>query len=402
MTDRQAIWCLAFGQTLIWSGTYYLFPALIVRWEEYFGWSRAELTAAFTASILVSAVFAPISGRLIDKGQGPKTLFLSSFFGGLLVASLYFVNSYTVFFAVWMSIGVCMAFALYEPCFAFVVRTKGLEAKKFITLITLVAGFASTISFPVAHSLSDLMGWRGAVLVFVGIVSFVGAPLMWFGTQNLEEHASAKTTIEETAEQIGRRRYGFLAWPIFWLTAIAFTLIAMAHGTLVNHILLLLKDRQIDAGTAVLAASFMGPMQVFGRVVATLVEKFFTNSVITILCFIFSISAVGALILSEFMPVMLAVFIVLQGSGIGVTSIMKPVLNREILGGENFGLKSGAQSVPYLIGTAFAGFIGSLLWGVGGYDLVLQFLIGILVVGLIALIFAIKISGTPILNKSKM
>ncbi len=389
-SDRTAIWFLAFGQTLVWAGTYYIFPALIIRWETDLGWNRSEITGALTIAIFASAIFSPVSGRLIDKGFGAQTLTLGAFVGGWLVAALFFVKSLTMFYIIWAGLGICMAFALYEPCFAFVIRTKGLEAKKFITLITLVAGFASTLSFPIAHVLSDAYGWRISLVAFVIMVSFVGAPLMWFGARNLTEHSSALQSIEETALLQGRGRYGFLAWPKFWYIALSMTLLAMVHATLINHLLLLLKDRQISADTAVLAASFMGPMQVFGRIAASLVGRYFSNGIITTLCFVFSISAVGALILAEHIPVMLAVFIILQGSGIGISSIMKPVLSREILGGENFGLKSGAQAVPFFIGNAFAALIGSLLWMVGGYDLVLQVLIVLLVIGLGSLILAMR------------
>lgn len=394
MSDRGAVWCLAFGQTLVWAGTYYLFPALIVRWESYFGWSRSELTVALTIAICTSALCAPISGRLIDKGFGPHLLFTGAFVGGLMVAGLYFVETLPAFYGVWFLIGICMAFALYEPCFAFVIRVKGVDAKRFITLITLVAGFASTVSFPVAHHLSDQFDWQTSIWAFVIMVSGIGAPLMWIGARSLQPHESALIIMQETAQTDRRARYGFLTWPKFWLIAVAVTLLAMTHATLINHLLLLLKDRQIDAGTAVLAASFMGPMQVFGRVVATVFERYFSNSVLMGLCFVFSISAVGALMLAADMPAMLAVFIILQGSGIGVSSIMKPVLSREILGGDNFGVKSGAQAVPYFMGHAFAALIGSLLWSVGGYDLVLKSLLVLLAAGFVALLLAIKLNKT--------
>lgn len=393
LNDRSAIWFLAFGQTLVWAGTYYVFPALIVRWEADFGWTRSEITGALTFAIFTAAIFSPISGRLIDKGFGPYMLFLGPFIGGILVSLLFFAQSLIGFYAIWTAIGACMAFSLYEPCFAFVIRTKGLDAKRFITLITLVAGFASTLSFPVAHILSDAFGWRSSLIAFVIMVSFIGAPLMWFGARNLQEHASARQSIEQTAKIAGKDRYGFLLWPKFWLIALSLTLIAMTHATLINHLLLLLKDRQISADTAVLAATCMGPMQVFGRIVATMIGRHFSNAVITGVCFAFSILAVGALMMAAQTPWMLAVFIILQGSGIGVSSIMKPVLSREILGGENFGLKSGAQAVPFFIGNAFAALIGSLLWAVGGYDLVLQALILLLCGGFIALLLAIRLNN---------
>ena len=55
LKDRPIIF-LAIGQTLVWAGLYYVFPALLVRWEESLGWSRADLTAAITLAIFVSAL----------------------------------------------------------------------------------------------------------------------------------------------------------------------------------------------------------------------------------------------------------------------------------------------------------------------------------------------------------
>ena len=47
---------LAVAETIVWAGLYYIFPALLVHWEADLGWSKTELTGAFTASIAVSAL----------------------------------------------------------------------------------------------------------------------------------------------------------------------------------------------------------------------------------------------------------------------------------------------------------------------------------------------------------
>ena len=65
---------LAIAETLVWAGYYYSFPAMLLFWESDLGWSRTELTFAFTASLIVSAILAPVSGRLIDRGRGPISL----------------------------------------------------------------------------------------------------------------------------------------------------------------------------------------------------------------------------------------------------------------------------------------------------------------------------------------
>ena len=50
--------------------------------------------------------------------------------------------------------------------------------------------------------------------------------------------------------------------PAFWLLATAIFLAALDHGMLISHVLPILGDRGLDAGLAVTAAAFIGPMQV--------------------------------------------------------------------------------------------------------------------------------------------
>ncbi|MBL4666769.1 MAG: hypothetical protein JKY04_05280, partial [Sneathiella sp.] len=203
---------------------------------------------------------------------------------------------------------------------------------------------------------------------------------------------SALPAINENAETPKENRYTFLKWPKFWLVAAAFALIIFSHTTLINHLLLILKDRQFDPGTAVLAISFMGPMQVVGRLAIMMGGKYISDVAAVILCFCFVFIAVICLMLSAYVPAFLAAFIILHGSGAGILSILKPIVSREILGGDNFGLKSGVQAVPYFIGSAFAALIGSLLWKFGGYDLVLRVLLGVLFCGALSLLLAVRLN----------
>ena len=153
--NQRSIWYLAIAETLVWAGMFYSFPALILQWENDLGWSKTEISATFTTALIVSALTAPLAGRLIDLGYGRTLLTGSAFFGGLAVASLSWVESYWTFFGLWLVIGLMMAGCLYEPCFAFVTRTRGMEAKKSITMITLVAGFAGSVSFPTANIVAE-------------------------------------------------------------------------------------------------------------------------------------------------------------------------------------------------------------------------------------------------------
>jgi len=379
MLKDRAIIFLAIGQTLVWAGLYYVFPALLVRWEESLGWSRAELTAAITLAIFVSAFVAPIAGHLIDTGKGALMMVGSTLLGAICLLALSFVTGLGEFYLVWALIGVMMAGCLYEPCFALITHARGVNAKQAIILVTLVAGFASTISFPSAHSLSEAFGWRVAVQIFALVLIFVAAPLMWLGAHTVEQagHVSRART-----EAVPDHHKAFLSRPVFWFLALAFTCLGLAHGVTIHHFLPILYDRGISAEVAVVAASFVGPMQVAGRLAMMAAERHVTIHEITIGVFVAVATSILLLIATVSTPTLVVAFVILFGAGYGVVSIIRPLIARDILGENKIGAKLGAMSLLYLVGSASAPFVGSLIWGMGGYNLVLPVLIGSLLVGL--------------------
>jgi predicted MFS family arabinose efflux permease len=67
-----------------------------------------------------------------------------------------------------------------------VTKSRGVNAKQAIILITLVAGFASAISYPATYFLAEVIGWRGTVRVFAAIMILAVAPILWIGVWKLE------------------------------------------------------------------------------------------------------------------------------------------------------------------------------------------------------------------------
>ncbi len=381
MRRLPAVWQLALAQTIVWAGLFYSFPALILRWETDFGWAKAELTGAVTLSIGLSAVFSPLAGRLIDRGLGPQALAGGALAGGLCIALLGAVQSLWQFYLLWCLIGISTAFCLYDACFAVVVRAEGTEARRPITLITLVAGFAGTLSFPVAHGIAEAFGWRWSCLAFALMICLLGLPLMWLGARSLEAAAEPEVELEGGGGEESRQ-VSFLRRPAFWLLAVGFALLGLNHSTILNHLLPLLDERGIPAGMAVFAASMIGPMQVAGRLAMMAVERHVSNRGITAACFCSVALATVSLITASLVPMMLVPFVILQGAGHGVTSIMKPLVIGDVLGRANFGAISGSQAMIFKLTVAVVPFVGALLWELGTYDLVLGVMLAAAVVGL--------------------
>jgi MFS family permease len=387
---RQIVWPLAIAETIVWAAMFYSFPALILVWERDLGWTKTELSGALTLSLVVSALLAPIVGRLIDHGLGRFVFTGCALLGAALLALLSRVTTLWEFYAVWLGLGVAMSGALYEACFAVLTRAMGAGAKRAITLVTLVAGFAGTVSFPSAYILVGFVGWRGAVLTFAVAVALVAAPLIWRGSRLAEEGRESQS---HPASLKTREALRVLRRATFWLLAISFAMIALEHGILLTHLLPLLDERGIHGETAILAASMIGPMQVAGRLAMIAAERHVSILGIAAVSYV-SLGIAGfALLGTSTIPALLVGFVLFQGSGYGVTSIVRPVVTAEFLGRTNFGVISGLLALPFITATAAAPTVAAFVWERGGYDRVIVLAIGAAIVGLISLLSAASLSS---------
>jgi sugar phosphate permease len=159
----MAVWLLAVGQTLIYAGCYYSFPALLPDLVAATGWTKGELALGPTLAFLVMAGLTPFTGRLVDRGLGGEMLVWLPVLCALGVAGLGLVGSLTGWLLLWAMIGVAQAGSLYETCFAFLTRRLGDGARAAITQVTLVAGFAGTVAFPLGHWWGNALGGQGAL-----------------------------------------------------------------------------------------------------------------------------------------------------------------------------------------------------------------------------------------------
>ncbi len=388
---RRIVWPFAIAQTIVWAAFFYSFPALLLFWEADMVWSKKALSVAFTIALLTSAVFSPLAGRLIDRGLAPWSFPGCAVLGAAALLAMSQVTALWQFHLCWFVLGMAMSGCLYDPCFAVLTRCLGPMAKRAITLVTLVAGLAGTLSFPSAHTLAQSFGWRGTVVVLALAVLLVAVPLIWIATRAAEEmgpeHAAA-----DRAEPFPARR--FLASPIFLLLVVVFVSVSMGHGMILAHLLPIMADRGIGAQAAVLAASMIGPMQVAGRLAMMAAERHVPMMSIARGCFVATATAAGCLYWASGNPGLVAAFVILHGAGWGVTSIVRPVITADLLGSRHFGAISGLLSLPVLIGSAISATLAAIVWERGGYDLVIVMAMCASGIALAALIAAARLSST--------
>ena len=385
MVQNPAIILLAFGQTLVWTCLYYIFPALLLRWETVLGWSKLDLTLAITLAIATSAIFSPIAGKIIDKDYGNSLLLISAVLGGIGLTLLSFIETIWHFYLVWILIGISIAGCLYEPCFAIVTKYRGEKAKHDIITITLIAGFASTICFPLTHIISNIFSWQVAAILFSFVVVFIASPMLWIGATLIRKEAHQTPILEKTT-QCTKDKF-LVKNPVFYYLAICFAIFALVHGVSLNHLLSILSERGYKMNIAILAASCIGPMQVVGRMIMLFSEKHLSTYKFSLIALLGMGISMAILFGSGSSVFLLFLFIAIFGTTYGTISVLRPVIVKNLLGSKNFGLKSGYLASAYLSGTAIAPYFGALIWKYFGYQ---NLILILLILGLFSWIIYIK------------
>lgn len=368
-TSRTAtIVQLGIAQTLAWASSYYLPAILAVPMARDLGVSTPTVFAAFSAALVVSALLGPAAGKAIDRRGGRPVLVANSFVfaAGLVVLAL--AQGPVGLFAGWVILGVAMAAGLYEAAFAALVHLYGKDARGAITGITLFAGFASTVGWPLSAWLELEWGWRATCLAWAALHLLLGLPLNWrlpaspATTAPAETHAVAAAAPATPTTSRSATRTTVLLALVFAVTWFIST--AMAA-----HLPRLLQAHGVPLATALVFAGLVGPAQVAGR----LLEYGLLRNIHPLVSarVAGSLHTLGAMAFLFFGIPAGAIFTLLHGAGNGVLTIAKGTLPLVLFGVRDYGARQGLLMVParfaqatapWLFGLAIDRFGAGALW----------------------------------------
>jgi predicted MFS family arabinose efflux permease len=349
---------LGSAQTLAWASSYYLPAVLAAPMARDLGVATPTVFAAFSVALLVSAALGPHAGRAIDRWGGRVVLAGTNVVFAVGLAALAFAQGRWTLFIAWAVLGIGMGSGLYEAAFAALVRLYGAGSRGAITGITLIAGFASTVGWPLSALLESNIGWRGACLAWAGLHLVVGVPLNLSlpraGAAPVVTHAvtgAPPVTREETQRAA-------------LLLAIAFAATWFISTAMAAHLPRLLEASGATLAVAVGVGALVGPAQVAGR----LLEFGWLRRVHPMLSARLAalMHPLGALVLSVFGGPAAAVFAVLHGAGNGILTIAKGTLPLVIFGPAGYGHRQGWLMVPARVAQALAPWLFGLLldrWG---------------------------------------
>lgn len=381
---------------LISYGTlFYAFALLIEPMERDLGWSKTALTAAFSLALISSAFFAVPVGRLIDQGHGRAVMTGGSVLAALLLVLWAYTESYPVFVLIWLGLGAATSALFYEAGFAVLALNLGLLARRGITIITLVAGFASTVFIPLLHVLIDRYGWRDTILVMAALNIGICAALHATGIPAAPEKPKHRDEGRTVAASTSNPRR-VLAKPAFWLFVITSVLQGIISVGIPVHLIPILLERGFSIEAAVAAYTVIGPAQVAARFLTGFGERAMSLRGIGIVTM--AMSALGFLLL-PFITTgswLIFVFAALYGGSNGMLTIVRALLPPELFGREDYGAIQGMIAMPVRITMAAAPFVFGALWAWwGSYDAVLILCLVMAVCSLIAFMLNLALAKEP-------
>ena len=326
---------LGVSQTLAWASTYYLTAVFTDPVSADLHLSRTWFYGSVSAALLLSGLLGPVAGRMIDRYGGRDVLTATNlvFAAGLVLLSC--ATGPVGLLGAWLVLGIGMGFGLYEAAFATVAGLYGREARNAITGITLFAGFASTVGWPLSAALIDAFGWRGALLGWAALHLLLGLPL--------NRHLVPRSTQSAPAAVPDGVVPKGLPWTMIILAGV-FGATWFVSTALAAHLPRLLEAMGATPAAAIAAGALVGPAQVAARVAEFGLLRHAAPMISARLAA--GLHPLGAGLLALFGAPAAVPFVLLHGAGNGMLTIARGTLPLALFGAAGYGLRTGFLAAP--------------------------------------------------------
>ncbi len=331
-------------QTLAWASSYYLPAILADRIAHDLGMSSTWFFGAFSGALVIAALVGPRVGRTVDAIGGREVLAASNVIIAAGLAALAFAHTQPALWLAWLVLGLGMGIGLYDTAFAALGRIYGTDARSAITGITLIAGFASTVGWPLTAWGAAELGWRETCLAWAAAHLLLGLPLNYFLLPKAAHVAASEEGGGKPHIVLDKRMVVLgLAFAATW-TVVA----AMAV-----HLPRLLEAAGATPVQAIAAGALIGPSQVAARILeASLLKRFHPMVSARIAV---ALHPIGAGVLALFgAHAASGPFTILHGAGSGILTIARGTVPLAMFGPENYGYRLGLLGAPSRIAMAAA------------------------------------------------
>lgn len=354
----------------------YAFPVFIGPMEAELGWSRTQVTGAFSLAALVAGAAAIPVGRWVDAHGARGVMSAGSLLAALLLLAWAGVETLWGFYALWIGLGLASASVLYEPAFAVVAQWFVRRRGRALTVLTFMGGFASVVFVPLATALVEGQGWRAALVGLAMVLAVVTVPAHLLLLRRRPQDHGLQPDGETGDGGSGDRqaepersvpaRAAVRSGSFRWLS-LAFALSSLVTTALAVHLIPLLLERGYSPGFAGAAMGTVGLMALPGRLVFTPLGTRWSRPAVAASIFGMQALSVAALWLGSGER-SVWIFVLLFGAGFGAITPARAALLAEFYGPGSYGSISGTMALVLSLARASAPVGASVLYASGdGY-----------------------------------
>lgn len=352
----KTVWLFGLTQVIGYGALYYSFAILADDVTRTFGWTQSGFFLAFSAALAAGGLVAPHMGKALDRFGAARVMAwgsaASAICMGLLAAS-----PWGWFFAAALILSQLAAiFVLYDAAFTALVQATGGKAQSRIVHLTLIAGFASSIFWPLTYWLDGALGWRAVMGLYAMLNLFVCVPVhaliaRWRreGIEAIGASGEAVVAASEGQLRAEQRRRAFL------LVASGFSLSSFALSAVLSQMVPMLSALGFGA-TALAVSTLFGPAQVAVRFINMVLGA--KRHPLTVTLLGLSLLPLGLFIVAAAAPAEsgAVAFVILVGLCSGLKSIVQGTLTLALFGSEGFGRRAGLLASSRFVLGALAPF----------------------------------------------
>lgn len=359
-----ATWLLGLTQIVGYGSLYYCFSILAQDIAASFGWTEAGFFGVFSLSLLCGAVVAPFVGRAIDRFGAARLMSLGSGLCALMLSVTALAPGPLTFTAALMIMQAMSCFVLYDAAFPALVQMAPENGRRRIVQLTLIAGFASSLFWPLTSWIDHFVGWRMTLAIYAIANLVICLPIhlsvtRW--TRQMVSDARSKPPVAEPVPQHASVPSDQLT-SAMWLVTAGFAFSSLALSAVLSQMVPLLQA--LGFGAASLAVSTLfGPAQVavrFGNLIFSGQRHPLTVGIfaLTLLPLGLFVAALGAPSFAAAVA-----FVVLVGLCSGLKSIVQGTIPLTLFGAKGFGSRLGLMAGFRYASGAVAPFVFSLVSG---------------------------------------
>lgn len=351
---------LGLTQTIGYGTLYYAYGVLAPAISKEFGVSIDWFFGVFTIGLLFGGLVAPFVGQALDRHGARLVMTFGSMVASLGLVACAFAPDLWLFSIAAVLAEAATCLVLYEAAFAGLTQIHRHEARSGITAITLMAGFASTVFWPLTQWMLITVDWRWTLLIFAVVHLVVCAPLHFAVLRRAvpEKNPSVPHASQEGHDPpilLGSERRRAL---IFYTLAVVVS--GLVYAAFPVHMLRIIENEGFTAQSAALIAMVMGPAQVMARLVELLAGHRFDPLMTGRVAIGALLVAISLLLLTPGSITTAIIFAALYGSAQGLITIARATIPLQLFGTQGYATLVGRITGIRFLANAASPFLFAL------------------------------------------